>query len=254
MTISVITVVFNDVGHIGKTIRNVSSQTHRDCIEYIIIDGASSDGTSEVIRDNISKIDRYVCEPDRGIYDAMNKGLRMASGDYVIFMNSGDVFSSDGTVGEILCTIGARRPDVVYGSYRECYGDRFSAVIPARKPGMIWYGPVASHQSTLYRLEFLKKHSLHYDESYKIAADYKFTAQSIKLAKCLSQTDICISDFDVSGVSSTNQNLGLKEANRVRREVFGWGRLRLTALTVVLLSSRYIKKYAYPIYSIIRNK
>lgn len=254
MKISVITIVYNDVKHIEATLLNVIGQTAHNQIEYIVVDGASTDGTSEIIRKHISDIDIYICEPDTGIYNAMNKGLKAAGGDYVIFINCGDRFSNKEVISKVINVICDKRPDVVYGNYRECQEDiSLSKVIPCRNDDKIWYGPVASHQSTLYRLNYLRTHKLYYDETYKIAADYKLTSEAIKNAKSVLKTDICISDFDTCGVSSTNQDIGLREANRVRREVFGWGKLRISILTGFLLLARYTKKYAYPIYSILRN-
>lgn len=251
--ISIITIVYNDVAHIETTLLNVIGQTAFNHIEYIVVDGASTDGTSEIIRRYLPKISKYICEKDSGIYNAMNKGLREATGDFIIFINCGDRLSSTTTIASIVDFIGDKIYDVVYGSYREiqCEG-KVSAVIPCRSPDKIWYGPVASHQSVLYRLEFLREHNLEYDESYKIAADYKITAQAIIKATNILQLKMCISDFDVSGISSTNQNNGLMEANRVRREVLGWGTVRIFFLTIILLGTRYLKKYVKPIYVFLR--
>ena len=87
--LSVITVVFNDVRHIERTLLSVLDQTY-DNIEYVIIDGASNDGTLDVIKRYQHRVAKLITEPDKGIYDAMNKGLAAATGDYVVFMNSGD--------------------------------------------------------------------------------------------------------------------------------------------------------------------
>lgn len=221
MKISIITIVYNDINHISDTIESVIGQTAFSKIEYVIVDGASTDGTSSVIERYCDKIDRYICEPDKGIYNAMNKGIRVATGDYIMFINSGDRLTDNNVVSNIISAIGLKRPDVLYGSYREVSSDGFaSKVIPCRNPDKIWYGPVASHQSMIYRVEHLRMHNIEYDESYRIAADYKLTAEAINMAESVLKTDICISDFDISGVSSTNQNKGLKEANRVRREAY----------------------------------
>lgn len=253
MKITVVTIVYNDVRHIEATLLNVLGQTSFDNIEYIVVDGASNDGTSDVIKKYSDRIDRYICEPDTGIYNAMNKGLDAATGDYIIFINCGDRLSSASVISKIIYAIKDERPDVVYGTYREIDGSGVaSKVIPCRSSDKIWYGPVASHQSTFYRIEHLRQWKLRYDESYKIAADYKITAQAIQHARKVFQTDICISDFDVSGVSSVNQNAGLSEANRVRREVFNWSEVRIACLTAVLLCARYTKKYAGPLYKLIR--
>lgn len=255
MRMSVVTIVFNDALHIERTIESVISQTAFKDVEYILVDGASTDGTSDIIKKYAGQIAKYICEPDTGIYNAMNKGLNSATGDYVQFINSGDVFSDSEVLEKIIKSIGDNTPDVVYGHYRESMGDNtIGHVIPCREVNKIWYGPVASHQSILYRVNHLKSNGIEYDESYKIAADYKLTAEAIKKASAVLKTDICISDFDVSGISSTNQNKGLAEANRVRREVFGWGIFRIMGLSVILLCARYAKKFAFPLYSLIRNK
>lgn len=255
MKISVVTIVYNDVAHIEATLLNVIAQTAFNQIEYIVVDGASTDGTSDIIREYLGYIDTYVREKDSGIYNAMNKGLRAATGDFVIFINCGDRLSSSVTIENVLNAIGDSVYDVVYGSYREIQPDGSeSSVIPCRNSRKIWYGPVSSHQSVFYRIEFLRNQNLLYDESYRIAADYKLTAQAIIKAQSILQLDICISDFDISGVSSTNQNRGLKEANRVRREVLGWGIVKICFITVVLLGARYMKKYANPIYNFLRHE
>lgn len=254
MKISIVTIVYNDAAHIEATLQSVVEQTAFNAVEYIVVDGESTDGTSEIIDGYRQKLALYIREADSGIYNAMNKGLTRATGDYVIFINSGDKLSDKHVIANILKSIGTACPDVVYGHYREVghQSGGNTGVIVCRNSDKIWYGPVASHQSTFYSLAHLRKHNLGYDETYRIAADYKLTAQAIKLASSILKTDICVSDFDVSGVSSTNQNLGLAEANRVRKEVFGWSPLRIWGLTSVLLSARYAKKYMNPLYRLLR--
>lgn len=254
MKISIVTIVFNDATHIKQTIDSVVSQTRRDCIEYIVIDGASTDGTSAIITNHINDIDIYICEPDTGIYNAMNKGLSYASGDYVMFINSGDRFHSNNVVSDIIDRIQSKMPDIAYGDYCEVKGENLSKIIPCRNFSKIWYGPVASHQSMIYSRSLLITNDITYDESYKIAADYKFTAQAIKAShqNSILKLNICISDFDVSGVSSKNQNLGLFEANRVRKEVFNWGKLSIATITIMLFGARYLKHYLRPLYNLIR--
>src|ERR1700761_112956 len=110
--LSIITIVYNNASDIERTILSVINQTYKN-IEYIIIDGASTDGTLNIIgkyRDSISKL---VSEPDKGIYDAMNKGLQQATGDYVLFMNSGDEIYAGDTVEKIFNT--EPDADIYYG-------------------------------------------------------------------------------------------------------------------------------------------
>lgn len=230
-------------------------QSARTDIEYIIIDGKSTDGTSELILKYADEIDIYICEKDTGIYNAMNKGLYHAHGEYVIFMNSGDCFSHTNVIASTISAIDnhSATPALVYGDYRELKEGVYTSQIPSRTPKWIWYGPIASHQSTFYNLAFLRQHGLSYDESYKIAADYKLTLEVItRAAGNALRISVCISDFDTSGSSNTNQDLGLREANRVRQELLGWGRFRSCILTVLLLSARYMKKNVSTIYKLIR--
>ena len=111
-TLSVITVVYNNAPDIGRTLQSVLGQTY-GAIEYIVIDGASDDGTLAVIEQHRHQIAKLISEKDRGIYDAMNKGLALATGNYVIFMNSGDEFYDNHTVEKVFAT--AEDADIYYG-------------------------------------------------------------------------------------------------------------------------------------------
>jgi len=256
MKISVITIVYNDRFNIKKTIKSINSQTKRANIEYIIIDGASNDGTSDIIKSMINNIDIYICEKDTGIYNAMNKGLKRATGDYIIFMNSGDCFSNPNIVEDILkiLSITSSKPALIYGNYRNSKNGIYSKPIPARKSKWIWYGPITSHQSTFYSNSFIRKHHLSYDEKYKIAADYKLTLEVIKKSNYnVLKLPLCISDFDLTGISNQNQDLGLKEANMIRREILKWGIIKETGLTLVLIAARFIRQNLGSIYNVIRR-
>lgn len=256
MIISVVTITYNDCLGLARTIESVLNQTARKSIEYIVINGASTDGTSELLDHNVNDIDIIVSEPDKGIYDAMNKGLTRATGDYVIFMNSGDVFSDGNVIKNVIDNIDStkRFPAIVYGNYRESKSGIAGNPIPCRRPSRIWYGPVASHQSTFYHIPTLHRLGLCYDTTYRIAADYKLTLSTLSATDNDGlKLDICISDFDISGASNINQNRGLDEANRARREVLGWGAMRSAGMKALLLSARYAKRYMRPIYNIVRN-
>ena len=111
--ITVVTVAFNAREALETTIRSVAGQDYPN-LEYIVIDGGSADGSLEVIERHAADITRWVSEPDRGIYDAMNKGVAMATGDYCIFMNAGDTFVAPDTVNTVVAGM-ERGDDVVYG-------------------------------------------------------------------------------------------------------------------------------------------
>lgn len=251
--VSVITVVYNDKQHIEKTINNVLSQDY-PFIEYIIIDGNSNDGTKEIITQYSSKI-IFISEPDSGIYNAMNKGIKLATGSYLIFMNSGDTFTNNTIISQVISYIKdvQKLPNIIYGNYREFYNGKFSPIIPARSYKKIWYGAFASHQSTFYNRDFLTENKLIYDESYKIAADYKLNLEIVKYSKDnILQIPICISDFDKNGVSSTNQSLGLTEANRARKEVLDMGLLKRESIIILQICARWLRTYCKGIYKLLR--
>ena len=118
-TFSIITITYNAVRLVEQTLLNVLSQSYPN-IEYIVIDGGSTDGTVDIIRRYESGLAYWVSEPDKGIYDAMNKGLQKATGDYVWFINAGDTLCSSDTVQSVVSRLQKRKalPDIIYGSSR----------------------------------------------------------------------------------------------------------------------------------------
>lgn len=253
MKFSVITIVRNDVANIMRTISSITGQSYPN-VEYIIINGGSTDGTTEVIDRVKTGISIHINEKDKGIYDAMNKGINNSTGDYIIFMNSGDCFSSANVLADMALKINGDRPALAYGDYNEYKGKILIRKYTSRPYSKIWWGPVASHQSTFYNLHFLHTHQLNYDLSYRIAADYKLTLEVISMCGGnILRTDICVSDFDISGASNINQDIGLDEANRARMEVLGWSWIKCLGLKSLLLGARYTKRYARPLYNLLRK-
>lgn len=253
---SIITITYNASRWLEQTILGVLSQSYPN-IEYIVIDGGSTDGTVDIIKQYASGISYWVSEPDKGIYDAMNKGLQAVKGNYVLFMNSGDCFSDQSVVSKIVNYIKSSGyfPELVYGDYRESSVEGKSPIIPSRSYKKIWYGAFASHQSIFYNCQFLKEKGLKYDLSYQIAADYKLNLEVVKYAKGnILQVPMCISDFDITGISNNNQALGLTEADRARKEVLGMSLLVRTSIILVSCIARFMKKYLNPIYRTLRMK
>jgi len=167
MKISVITIVYNDIDNIESTILSVVNQTYKD-IEYIIIDGGSTDGTVDVIKKYASHINYWVSESDKGIYDAMNKGIYVATGEWICFMNSGDTFVSDSTIENCFKTPIPLNVGVLYGQtlYKKAGEKKIKANSPLHT---ISYKTPFCHQST-----FIKNNGdkIVFDLKYRIAADY----------------------------------------------------------------------------------
>lgn len=215
MKLSVITVNYNNLIGIKKTFESVFGQTNRD-FEYIVIDGASTDGSVDEITEHKDKIVYYVSEPDKGVYDAMNKGIAKATGDYCIFMNSGDCFYTDDVVDKMLPVLDGT--DIIYGNTHYTDGKvRYSKDEPDLFS--FFYVSCWCHQSTFIKTALLRKYM--YDDSLKIVSDWKFLLQTVIKDNCsYKAVDQVISLYDATGISSIDKELYNKERMLVLQELF----------------------------------
>ncbi len=198
--ISIITVSFNTVKTIEQTILSVVNQTYPN-IEYIIIDGGSTDGTVDIIKKYESKIAYWVSEPDKGIYDAMNKGIEKASGEWINFMNSGDEFYNNRVLSDIFSESISNEIDVFYGEVAIKYQKKESY----KKPlpiNQIEKGMVFCHQSSFVRTKLYKENP--YNLTYKICADYNFFLSVYRKGGNFKYKSIVISKFLYGGFSSSS--------------------------------------------------
>lgn len=214
--ISVISVCYNAAEDLGKTINSVIRQTY-DNIEYIIIDGGSQDGTIELIKRNSLHISKWISEPDGGIYDAMNKGIRLATGDWIIFMNAGDTFYYDGALHDVFCYDILDDTKIIYGDVLLDFGKlgtikkRLYRISEEQSPFEI------CHQSVLTSTDVLKR--IEYDTSYRICADCDSFYKIQKMGYKLQYVPVTISKFEVvEGVSSTKMVEAFKEHCRLKGE------------------------------------
>lgn len=217
MKLSIITINYNNCEGLRKTIKSVVEQTWRE-FEYIVIDGGSTDGSVDIIRDNSDKISYWVSEPDRGIYHAMNKGIDVAKGEYCIFMNSGDVFFNDNVIHNIMPDLDGT--DIICGDLiRDFDVNRKINRAPSQISMAYFYNHTLPHQATFIRCRIMKK--FRYDESYKIVSDWKFFIETLVLNQCTyKRIYSIIANFDVQGISSTNIELMVKENQSVLTSMF----------------------------------
>lgn len=212
--VSVVTVVYNDFLHIEHTIKSVLNQTYSN-IEYIIIDGGSTDGTNEVIKKYENKISKWISERDNGIYDAMNKAIELATGEWVIFMNSGDSFYNSRVIKESLNESYPLNTAIIYGDVELDFGNNKKLV---KSFGRIPENKVATelcHQSVITKTSVLKK--IKFDTSYKIMADLKSFNQIYLLGYKLKYTSTIMASYEItSGVSSTKPFLSFNETCRLK--------------------------------------
>ena len=198
--ITVITVCYNAGSIIEKTILSVINQTYPN-IEYIVIDGGSSDNTLDIIKKYVDKIHYWISEPDKGIYDAMNKGIQKATGEWINFMNCGDSFYSTTTIEETF-KLSNPKSDIIYGDINLLYEfGNFTrlATKTTEKNYMPFY-----HQASFSRRTLLQE-SL-FNLKYKICADKNFFYQMFKRNKIFEYINITIANYEAeNGVSSTNK-------------------------------------------------
>lgn len=167
--VSIVTVVFNASDEIEVTLKSITSQSFLNK-EIIVIDGASTDGTRELIQKYLNKIDCFISEKDNGIYDAMNKGIKHASGDWICFMNAGDKFFNKNTIKELF-EKKDEDDDILAG---DCIADynSFTKYIKAKNLNKIKYGMIFSHQAVFVKTNLYKRK--YFDLKFKIASDFNF--------------------------------------------------------------------------------
>ena len=181
MKISIITITYNSAKTLPRALESVRSQTYGD-IEHIIVDGASTDGTVEIIKnyskgpsDKVpsTKAVRWVSEPDGGIYDALNKGIRMATGDVIGFLHSDDVLYSPDSIGQIAAAFESSKADVVYGDLQYCNGDKVTRRWRSNEfhPSSLKFGWMPPHPTLYVRREVYEQVG-EYDSWFRISADY----------------------------------------------------------------------------------
>ena len=206
--VTVITVCRNHAKGLEKTIQSVESQTWQEK-EYLVIDGASTDGTMEVIRQHEDSITQWVSEPDQGIYDAMNKGVRLAQGQWIIFMNAGDTFASADTLQRVFQE--PQEADVIYGDVIK--GENVKKAEAPHNAHRMFF----CHQSAFVRTSCLK--AFPFDTSHRMSADFKQIKQLYLAGKNFKQLDFPIAVFDTLGISNTSRSKGLRDNISVIREV-----------------------------------
>lgn len=222
MILTIITINRNNATGLEKTIHSVACQTNKD-FEYIIVDGASTDGSINVIQgleEILGKRLRWISEPDKGIYNAMNKGINMASGNYVQFLNSGDCLTADNITERMFQALKEHDyPSILYGNMLKdmpdgsILRDRYFAGQDITLLG--FFNGTLNHSPAYIRRNLFKEYGM-YDESLKIVSDWKWYLQAIILGKERPvYADIDVTLFDMNGISETNKELDKAERKKV---------------------------------------
>ena len=216
MKLSIITVNLNNKDGLQKTINSVIAQTFKD-YEWIVIDGGSSDGSKELIRKYSDYFSYWVSEPDSGVYNAMNKGIFKARGEYLNFLNSGDCYYSADTLTNLFaCHVSS---DILFGyMIRKLDGSIINKCM--MKDNLLWtdfYNHNIPHQSSFIKKSIFSKYGM-YDESYHVIADWKFFINTIVYhSVSFDFVPLCIAIFESGGLSSQRHEY---EVFRLREEMF----------------------------------
>ena len=208
--ITIITVVFNDVSHIENTILSVINQDYPD-LEYIVIDGASTDGTLAVINKYRKDINFIISEKDKGVYDAMNKGIALASGKWINFMNSGDSFFSADAISKAFSSYNDNGEGLIYGDFfmfNQRGKEDHHVTALAETTDKIVVDP-SFHQAIFARTSEMKAHP--FDISYKLIADYAFLYDLYQRNPKRYYTHTTICNYDGSGLSASTRTGLVKE-------------------------------------------
>jgi len=215
MKLSIITVNLNNRDGLQKTIDSVVAQTFKD-FEWIVIDGGSTDGSKELIEQYAEHFAYWVSEPDKGIYNAMNKGIKVARGEYLQFLNSGDWLCDETALER--CFAHGFTADIAYGDVVFCYEDKKEEFHYPKQLGFRYlYKFSLGHNASFIRREILQEEL--YDEELKIVSDWKFfLTQAIK-NKRFEYLGEMVSCFDSYGISSKNEDLVNREREMVIRQL-----------------------------------
>lgn len=223
MLFSIITITFNASGELPATMASVAEQDFKD-FEHLIVDGASTDDTLEVARRLGTPSLRILSERDKGLYDAMNKGLRMARGKYVVFLNAGDAFSRPDVLG-LYAQAAEGNPKIIYGdteivdSDRKVLGPRHLSAPEKLSFDSFKKGMLVCHQAFVVRRDIAPA----YDLSYRFSADYDWTLRCLEKTvpqECVNLHTVAI-HYLTAGTTDKNKIASLKERFHIMRRHFG---------------------------------
>ena len=226
MLLTIITINRNNAAGLERTMQSVLNQTCKD-FEYVVVDGASTDGSVDVIRQFSQQFGdrlKWLSEPDKGIYNAMNKGIRMASGNYLEFLNSGDCLASPDVVGKMFKALEENGyPSILYGNMLKNMVDgrivRDKCFAGGRITLLGMYHGCLNHSPAYIRKSLFQKYG-EYDETLRICSDWKWYMNAIVLGEeTPSYVDLDITVFDMTGISETNKELLDSERNSLLKEM-----------------------------------
>ena len=220
---SIITVTYNAKHNLESTIQSVICQSYPN-IGYIIIDGGSDDGTTDLIKKYDDKIKYWISEPDKGLYDAMNKGLRAATGDYVWFLNAGDIFKNENVVEEVaLIAEKNMAPDIIYGETDliDENGNVFAERRLKAPEHLTWksfkMGMLVCHQAFIVKKDIAAEFNL----QYRFSSDFDWCIRCMKKTNTIVNSKIRMINYQYEGTTTSNRKASLKERYAIMCKYYG---------------------------------
>ena len=236
---SIITVTYNAESTIEATMRSVKQQTFR-LIEHIIIDGASKDNTLYIINKYKDDNTKVISEPDKGLYDAMNKGIRLATGTYLCFLNAGDTFHEQDTLEKMVNGAGLsdndKQPEILYGQTAIVDAERhFLRMRHHTAPEVLTWKSFQQGMLVCHQAFFVKRTLAEpYDFQYKYSSDYDWCIRMMKKADVISNTHLILIDYLDEGMTTRHHRASLIERLRIMAKHYGWGKALLMHLWFVI--------------------
>lgn len=224
MKVSVITITYNAEQTLERTLKSVLDQTYTN-IEHIIIDGKSSDGTLNIIRKYDNSKTHWISEADSGLYYAMNKGIRLATGDYLCFLNAGDTFFETNTIESIMCSANhsPQPPDIIYGE--TAIVDKYETFLHMRRletpQSLNWksfkWGMLVCHQAFIVKRELVEE----YNTNYRFSSDFDWCIRMLKKTSNTHNTEAILINYLNEGVTTANRKASLIERYRIMVNHYG---------------------------------
>lgn len=232
-TFSIITVTYNAEATIEVTMRSVQQQTYRN-IEHLIIDGASKDNTLYIIERNKDAKTKVVSEPDKGLYDAMNKGIRLATGTYLCFLNAGDTFHENDTLEKMVQV--APSADILYGQTAIVDAERhFLRMRHHTAPEVLTWKSFQQGMLVCHQAFFVKRTLADpYDLQYKYSSDFDWCIRMMKKADVICNTHLILIDYLDEGMTTRNHKASLLERLRIMAKHYGWCKALIMHLWFVI--------------------
>jgi len=250
MLITIITVCLNNKKGLEKTGNSLLEQSCTD-FQWIVIDGASNDDTLNYLSNFQSDKINWLSEPDKGLYDAMNRGLSMAIANYVLFLNAGDILASLDVLKNLKVEIEKNNlPDFLFGDCYEQASEGELLFKKARSIKWIWYGMFTHHQAMIYKLSVIDL--LRYKLKYPIGADYAFTAEFLKRTDSTLRVTFPVCVFEQGGMSSSNTKQGARDQWDIRRAILGISFAMRVVIRAVQFTSFLIRRIFPTIYKKLR--